>query len=68
MATEVYKHGRGKDCQQKNKEEMDKQLKEIRVEMDRLTAEDATGGTGTLEVRVAHEAKRNMAYLEVVVP
>jgi hypothetical protein len=37
MATEGHRHGQGKDRQQKRKAEMDKELEEIRVELDRIT-------------------------------
>jgi hypothetical protein len=31
-----HKHGRGEDCPQRSKAEMDKEVSEIRVEMDKL--------------------------------
>jgi hypothetical protein len=36
MATEGHRHGRGKDHQQKRKAEVEKELSEIRAEMERL--------------------------------
>jgi hypothetical protein len=36
MATEGHKCGQGKDCQQKRKVEIDKELEEIRAEMEKL--------------------------------
>jgi hypothetical protein len=37
MATEGRKHGQGKDHQQEKREEMDKELQDIRAELERLT-------------------------------
>jgi hypothetical protein len=36
MVTDGHKHSRGKDCSQKRKEEIDKEINEIRAEMEKL--------------------------------
>jgi hypothetical protein len=50
MATEGHRHGQGKDRQQKSKAEMDKELEEIRAELNRL------------ELKMQQEAKVHWTY------
>jgi hypothetical protein len=50
MATEGHKHGRREDCPQKRKVEIDKELSEIRAEMEKLA------------LKMQHEAKVRWRY------
>jgi hypothetical protein len=60
MATEGHKFGRGTDHKKKRKEEIDKELREIREKMENLALK-MQQETKTLDIRMAFEEESKMA-------